>query len=603
MNPSRYTAGILALGLAALGVPATAMPIFAVAKTPAVAVVANAVDRSDLVDFGSASATTPVHVAVTMRYRNEAELDQLVQLQATPGSPFFHHYLTAEQFAAAFAPAPSDVYRVGMSLAAAGFRIESVSPSRTIIDAVASAPVAARYFKTRIDRVGQIGHGLRYANVTPAFVPAEIASSVSAVLGIDNVVKKRSARAQANVDPSANVLAQDARRADATNQPFERTVSGKFAGIFPRGLAQAYQYPMLSGKTGTGHNIAIVIDSDIANSDLTTFWNAAGVNRTGSFGRVVIDGGPSRTINGDVGETAIDTETTSSLAPGANIYIYLIPSLDDKSIEDAYDRTISDKLVDVTSSSFGGCELDDTPFAKATDQIAEQGAAEGVTFTASTGDAGGYCEDVSSSGQTFYSPDIVNSPASNPHFLAVGATALQINASTGARSSETTWGPGGANHGGGGGVSSYWARPSYQNGISGIAVVPTISVKAPDVQPRSGFAGRNLPDLSVDGSSATGSYIAVYASPEGGWTGYGGTSVANPVIAALIAEQNQVAGSRAGFANPALYSAFTTKGSKMSGTYGGEFYDVTSGTIGSGWSAKSGYDQATGIGSILNGAK
>ena len=254
------------------------------------------------------------------------------------------------------------------------------------------------------------------------------------------------------------------------------------------------------------------------------------------------------------------------------------------------------------SSSFGGCELADTPFATATDGIAEQGAALGISFTASTGDAGGYCEDETVGGQLFYTPDIVSAPASDPHFLAIGGTRLTINASTGARVSESAWGPGGSSGGGGGGVSSFWAKPSYQTGVTGIAVVPTITVTAPDIQPRSGFAGRNLPDISLDAANTTGSYIAVYVTLGGGWTGYGGTSVANPVFAALLTEQNQKTGSRSGLVNPALYATFTNNGATPAGIYGGDFFDVTSGSIGAGWSAKAGYDQATGIGSILGGA-
>jgi kumamolisin len=256
----------------------------------------------------------------------------------------------------------------------------------------------------------------------------------------------------------------------------------------------------------------------------------------------------------------------------------------------------------VASSSFGGCELDDTPFATATDAIAEQGAALGVTFTASTGDAGGDCEDETASGKIFYSPDIVSSPSSGPHFVAVGGTTLLVNATTGARVSETAWGPGGSTGGGGGGVSSFWPLPSYQAGVGGIAVVPTLTVKPPNVQPNSGFAGRNLPDISLDASNAVGSYIAVYDTLDGGWTGFGGTSVANPVFAALVALQNQKTGARSGFLNPALYATFTNHGASPKGVYGADFFDVTSGSIGAGWSARAGYDQATGIGSILGGA-
>jgi kumamolisin len=178
---------------------------------------------------------------------------------------------------------------------------------------------------------------------------------------------------------------------------------------------------------------------------------------------------------------------------------------------------------------------------------------------------------------------------------------LTIDPTTGARISETAWGPGGDSGGAGGGVSSYWPLPSYQKGVDGIAVVPTIKVKPPGTQPKSGFAGRNVPDIALDASDRGTSYVAIYYA-RGGWTAGGGTSVASPMYAALIADQNQQKNALSGVANYALYAAYTNKGAQPAGIYGTQFFDVTSGSIGAGWTAKTGYDQATGIGSVLNGA-
>ncbi len=548
-----------------------------------------------LIDLGRASPDTQIRLAVTLAYRDQAGLDALVQAIATPGSPQYHQYMTAEQFNARFAPTPEDHAAVIAALQRAGLQVARTYENRTVIDVTGSAQAMEAYFGTEIHSVSQEGHGTRYANLTPATMPAELAGSVRTILGLDNLVRMHVYNKRVATVPKGQPNAKTAA------QPIERTSGGSFAGIYPGGLAAAYKFPSLSGTTGTGHNIGIVIDSDISNSDLSTFWKAAGVTRTGTFTRVLVDGS-NPGVNADVGETAIDTETTSGLNPGSNIAVYLVTSLADTPIEDAYNQAVSAHVVDVVSSSFGGCEPDDTPFATATNMIAEQGAAKGITFTASSGDAGGDCEDETAQGKVYYEPDIVSTPAADPYFVAVGGTALKINATTGARTSETAWTPGGANGGGGGGVSSFWALPSYQSGVTGIAVVPTITVKSPDSQPKSGFKGRNVPDISMDGSNATGSYIAVYDTSDGGWTGYGGTSVANPIFASLVAQQNEKTGSAAGFLNTALYATYTSNGSKPAGVYGTDFYDVTSGSIGAGWSAKAGFDQATGIGTILNGA-
>jgi len=577
-----------ASALAVLALPATAQQQYA----------PTAITRPDVTDLGFAPAGTTVKLALVLNYRDQAALDALVLQQGTPGSPLYHSFLTPEQFAARFGPTQAAHDGVVAALQRAGFTILRTYPNRTVIDVVAPASVAGAYFRTQFHLVEQAAHGSRYANATAATLPAELAASVSTVLGLDNLVKVHTHNKPARYYVDAT---RQPDASTAAGPPIERKVGNQFAGLYPAALSIAYKFPAQSGFTGAGHAIGIVIDSDIANSDLSTFWAAAGVTRTGTLNRVLVQGS-NPGVNGDVGETAIDTETTSSLAPAANIDVYLITSLDDAPIEDAYNRVISDNIVDVASSSFGGCELGDTPFAAATNAIAEQGVALGITFTASTGDAGGDCEDETSGGTLFYSPDIVNSPASGPYFMAVGGTRLLVNPNTGVRVSETAWTPGGSSGGGGGGVSSYWPRPSYQTGVTGIAVVPNVTERTPDFQPVKGFAGRNIPDISLDASNGFGSYIAVYDTPDGGWTGYGGTSVSNPVFAAMVAEQNQKTGSRAGFANPALYATFTNNGATPAGIYGVDFLDVTSGSIGAGWSAHAGYDQATGIGTILGGA-
>jgi kumamolisin len=577
---------------------ATALPPIQAAAAsfgPAPRIVASAVQRYDLRDLGEAPAALPITIALTLPYRNSAELAALVEAQSSPASPLFRHYLTSEQFSAEFAPLPADYARVALTLQSAGFRILRTYPNRTVIDAVGSAAAAERLFATDLHRVAQTGHGVRYANVVAATLPAALSGRVSAVLGLDDVVKFSSHGVRA-----AGVPVRPFAAAATSSDGYERIVDGQFAGIYPSGIAKAYNYPSEAGKTGAGQTVAIVIDSDIAQSDLTTYWSAAGVKRTGTFSRVTVDSYPG--ISPDVGETAIDSEMVTSLATGANVDLYLISSLDDAPIEDAYNLAVS-KRVDVASSSFGGCELDDLPFAQATEEIAIQGAAVGVTFTASSGDSGGYCEDETAAGAIYYEPDIVDNPASNPHFAAIGATALTISATTGKRTSETAWGPGGANGGSGGGVSSYWPRPSYQTVVKGIADVPKIKVSPPDSQPKGGFAGRNLPDISLDGSNANFSYVAVYDTPDGGWTGYGGTSVSNQLFAALVAERNQTFGTRSGYLNPTLYSSFTKAGADPGGVYGTRFLDITSGSTGAGWKAAAGYDQSTGIGTYLNAAE
>src|SRR5579884_2578546 len=53
-------------------------------------------------DVGRRPASAPVNVAIVLRYNHEAELEQFIASNSTPGVP--HHYLTAAQFNAYYAP-------------------------------------------------------------------------------------------------------------------------------------------------------------------------------------------------------------------------------------------------------------------------------------------------------------------------------------------------------------------------------------------------------------------------------------------------------------------------------------------------------------------
>ena len=146
--------------------------------------------------------------------------------------------------------------------------------------------------------------------------------------------------------------------------------------------------------------------------------------------------------------------------------------------------------------------------------------------------------------------------------MAVGGTSLVVT-SQGVYTSETAW------SGSGGGISVEFAEPSYQVGIPGAS-----------------SSGRNVPDVAFAADPNRG-YSWFF---NGGWNGpIGGTSWASPIYCALQTEINQRQNSKAGFVNPRIYTAFTTYGYTA-------FHDITSGSNGK-FSAHSGFDNVTGIGS------
>ena len=176
---------------------------------------------------------------------------------------------------------------------------------------------------------------------------------------------------------------------------------------------------------------------------------------------------------------------------------------------------------------------------------------QGVTFVASTGDQG-------SPGEY---------PAYSPNVLAVGGTSLYLNAG-GSYESESAW------SGSGGGTSIVEAAPAYQEGTGA-------------------SAARTIPDVSSDADPNSGvpvydSYNGTSATP---WEQVGGTSLAAPTWAGLIAIANQ---GRVAWGGPTLDGSEQTLPA-IYAISSGDFHDVTTGGNG-GDSAGPGYDLVTGRG-------
>jgi len=505
-------------------------------------------------DLGPAAANARLHVGMMLQYRNERELESLVAAQGDPASPIYHHFLTSEQFAARYGPTPEQYARALVSLRQNGFTIDRTYPNRTVIDAEAGASTVNRYFQTSIHRVAQAGYGVRYANATEAKAPVDIADLVRGVTGLHTLRTMHTLNERAKLSA---IVRPDAKLQGAG------LLFGPDGGYGPLAYTTAYHLPASSGSVnGKGQSSGVVIDADFLDSDIVSFLEAFQISRTGHTYRKLVDGGPPSGLIGDSVETELDVETILGIAPATNLYVYEFPSFDSNQyILDSYEQVVSDNKVATANSSFGGCETfsgDDSP--QLYDLVALQGASLGITFHASSGDAG--ADSCSGLG--------VLSPASSPHFTAVGGTSLYIVPKTLKLQGELGW------DGSGGGTSVLFSTPTYQQGVPGIS-----------------GGGRELPDVSFDADPQSGASLffgGLFQGP------IGGTSLSSPIFGGSLAIVNQLEGQRQGFINPRIYSTYKTYG------YGGGanalFRDITVGSNGV-YSAKPGYDEVTGIGPIL----
>lgn len=534
-------------------------------------------------DLGRLRGDAAVRIGIVMRDRHEAELVALTRQQGERGSRYYHRYLNNAQWNAYFAPDEARVHRVAYALEREGFRITRVAPNRQILLADAPARVAERYFKTELHRIAQTsGHGIAYANVTSAIMPAALRTDAVAVGGLHSTDVARYPYHASHDTRFASLFAHpNASTASPSPKPVTTSTPGPnpnpdptipggilntrratTGGYGPFAFANAYNYPSLHGYNGRGQNVGNVISGDFLDSDVTIELQEFGFAHTGTKNRVVVDTlfvPATMIMSPDVGESTLDVEAILGLAPGANYFEYLINTLADVAILDGYNRVVSDNVVGVVNSSFGGCEQDDPSFGFSTNYIAMQGAAKGITFSASTGDTGGLgCNGVAN-GAPGTIPG-VQLPSVDYYFTAVGGTDLFTDP-MGSRTGEIGWTTGG------GGVSLFESVPDWQANIAGIS--PT---------------GRNVPDIALDAALETG-----YNIYQGGNFITGGTSLSSPLFAAMQTEVNQIQGSRHGWINPRLYEILAAQG------YGFAFTDVVGGSNQTAV-AVPGYDRVTGIG-------
>jgi kumamolisin len=131
------------------------------------------------------------------------------------------------------------------------------------------------------------------------------------------------------------------------------------------------------------------------------------------------------------------------------------------------------------------------------------------------------------------------------------------------------WNDGASGGASGGGVSSFFATPSWQAQLSA------------DARGKSSpLAMRGVPDVAGDADPDTGYAVRI----DGVDTVIGGTSAVAPLWAGLIARINQASGKNAGLVNPQLYANPQA------------LRDITSGNNGD-FDATIGWDACTGLGS------
>ena len=490
-------------------------------------------DRPPVLDarqIGAATADKEVRVSVILNRQKPLDLASLQGRQ-----------LSREEYAANYGASQTDFDEVRTFAEQHGLKVDEAKSSLLRRRVELRGPVSAfnAAFGVKLhDYECDKPKGKRFHAITgPVTVPETMVHCVEAVLGLDN---------RPIATYKMRVLA-DAAAATGTFTPPQ--------------VAQAYSFPTTGN--GAGQTIGIIeLGGGYNQADISNYFSQTIGTTAPNVTAVTLDGGTNdpTSANSADGEVLLDIEVAGSIAQGANIVVYFTTNTD-QGFQDAISTAIHDTTNNpsVISISWGGPESSWAQTAiNSMDSTCQSAAALGVTITVASGDSG------SSDGGTGNNVDF---PASSPHVLACGGTALTVK--NGVRQSEVVWNDqasgGGAT---GGGVSTVFALPTWQAN----AGVPA---------PASSSGGRGVPDVSGDASPETGYDILVDGQQEV----VGGTSAVAPLWAGLIALLNQQLGRKVGFLNPQIYAIGKSA-----------FFDITSGSNGS-FSAGPGWDACTGLGS------
>ncbi|MGO9340534.1 MAG: protease pro-enzyme activation domain-containing protein [Terracidiphilus sp.] len=479
--------------------------------------------------------------------------------------------LTPAEFAEKFAASKEDAAKVTKSLKKFGLKVDDVSLATRSMRVSGPAKAIEAAFKPGMVIMRSVRDG-EYRGRTGALqIPAELQGIVTGIFGIDQrrMARRKSAARAAAAAPSLAPLA-------------------------PAGLEQRYNFP--PGDCA-GQSIVIAEFGGGYFSDDVATYCAKFQRPVPNIQAVSIDA-PAYTLQqvlalppqqrrqtlGDSGEVMMDVEIIAGLCAGASISVYF-SSFDQKGWVDLLNAVISARPV-ALSCSWGLAEDDPSWSGNAISAIDDRlNAARllGITTCVSSGDDG-------SGDQIDDGKAHIDFPSSSANALGVGGTMLT---KAGAKISEVTWwqkpgeraGGGGAT---GGGVSTVFQRPSWQN------------VRVKSLNPGS-IDGRVAPDIAA--LSGPPYYDLIFVGKD---APNGGTSASAPLWASLIARinANLPAAKQQRFLTPLLYQ--NSSGGKTVGQACTR--DITVGNNasspypGKGYSAGPGFDAVSGWG-VPDGVK
>jgi subtilase family serine protease len=506
----------------------------------------------------------------------ENALIQLIDDQHDPESPYYHQWLTPQQYGELFGVSESDARLVMGWLQAHGMEVEELTAGRRSVVFSGTAGQVESTFHTAIHTY-KIGVEVHHANASDPEIPKAFSGVIGGIVALHDF----------RSEPMHT----------APRIPTSEFTSGGSYYLAPADFATIYDLASLYQQSisGGGQSVAIVARSNINIADVRQFRTA--FDLPANDPQIIVNGSnPGILSSGEETEADLDVEWSGAVAK--NAAIKFVVSKSTNSTDGSYlsaQYIVNHNLAPVVSMSFGICEAalgsSGNTFINS---LWQQAASQGITVLVSSGDSGAAGCDSASSARATHGR-AVNGLCSSPYSVCVGGTEFNdasrpslywsTSNAAGTQSSalsyipEATWNEssGGGLWATGGGMSTIYAKPSWQTGTG----VPA-------------DGKRDVPDVSITSAGHDG-YL-IYQN--GGLYVVGGTSAAAPSFAGVMALIVQNAAARQGSANPVMYSL---AGNQRAGG-AAVFHDIKTGSNSvpgqTGFIATAGYDQSTGLGSI-----
>lgn len=582
---------------------ASAAPVSAFVRLSGSVVPVVAQRRARTVRTSASEASQPLTLTLVLNRSDQAGFDRYLANVQNPDSASYRHFLTQQELADRFGPSQTAYDSVLGWLRMQGFALIEGSANRLTLTVRGTRGQADSALGAAIGDF-QLGHRVFYANRSDPRLPVTISPYVESISGLSNFAQPTAPHSTDTTTPTdVNNACNDAYNtvfpgpfsigldsAQAINQQFIWKFSwlGKLLtrilgplaylyalyqivkGGYCIGMTAGYYYNHPPTPLGPGSAVS-PLTQQVRNRQVTTTsqkigllefdtfhvrdvqnWLAllgADTSMTSRLHEVSVNGGV-RTPGLGESEVLLDIDTVMSIDPSTSASYVVYDAPNGTSYEQLFNAMINDGNT-VISNSWTECEDQVSQAgAMSIDSVLAQAAASGITVFNATGDSGSTCWDGS--------PITIGVPADSPHATAVGGTSPRFGPAF-TYGSETWWGarPQSVPSGSGGfGVSRYFSRPSFQDGLTSSSM-------------------RSIPDVAIDADPSAG--LNICQADSGGCPNgllYGGTSMAAPEMAAFVAVLNQAIGFNVGQFNATLYSRVAKNAFHSPASMGSDFAHV-----------------------------